>query len=180
MGNELTLCRNYASFVALRQSVTISEAAMPLAALFARPQFTSAQEQVAELELPGGRRLSYATFGAGDGPLVVVLDGPGSRGLARAASAAAADLGLRLVAPDRPGFGTSTQVRGYRIADWPRDQAALLDALGVRRARPRGARRGHVRPHAALRRRAAVRCGQPRVVPADALTLRGRGPRAAG
>ena len=107
---------------------------MPLATLFARPQLHSAQEQDAELELPGGRRLSYATFGAGDGPLVVVLDGPGSRGLARACAAAAADLGLRLVAPDRPGFGTSTQVQDYRIADWPRDHAALLDALGVRRA----------------------------------------------
>ena len=106
---------------------------MQLATLFARPQFT-APERDAEIELPGGRRLSYATFGAPDGPVIVVLDGPGSRGLARAAAATAAELGLRLVAPDRPGFGSSTQPRAYEIADWPRDHAALLDALGVQRA----------------------------------------------
>lgn len=106
---------------------------MQLATLFARPELTAA-ERNAELALPDGRRLSYATFGADDGPLVVVLDGPGSRGVARGAAATAAQLGLRLAAPDRPGFGTSTAVRGYRIADWPRDHAALLDALGVQRA----------------------------------------------
>jgi pimeloyl-ACP methyl ester carboxylesterase len=109
------------------------EPAMQLATLFARPQFTAA-ERDAELELPDGRHLSYATFGDPDGPVVVVLDGPGSRGLARAAAATAAQLCLRLVAPDRPGFGASTQPRHYEIADWPRDHAALLDALGVQRA----------------------------------------------
>ncbi len=106
---------------------------MPLASILARPQFTAAEHD-AELELPDGRRLSYAAFGAADGPLVVVLDGPGSRGLARAASPRAEELGLRLVAPDRAGFGRSTQIDGDRVAAWPRDHAALLDALGARRA----------------------------------------------
>jgi pimeloyl-ACP methyl ester carboxylesterase len=117
----------------LRQAVTTLEPAVQLATLFARPQFT-APERDAELELPDGRRLSYATFGDPGGPLVVVLDGPGSRGLARAAAPSAAELGLRLVAPDRPGFGASTRPRRYEITDWPRDHAALLDALGVQRA----------------------------------------------
>ena len=63
-----------------------------------------------------------------------MLDGPGSRGLARAAAASAEALGLRLVAPDRPGFAGSTQVAGDRIGAWPGDHAALLDALGARRA----------------------------------------------
>src|SRR5262249_22766514 len=57
-------------------------------------------EQNAVLELSGGERLSYATLGAPEGPLVVVLDGPGSRGLARAAGPVAARLGIRLAAPD--------------------------------------------------------------------------------
>jgi len=87
-----------------------------------------------ELALPGGRRLSYAMLGAPAGPLVVVLDGPGSRGLARAAAPVAASLGIRLVAPDRPGFFASTPVPGRRIADWPADHAALLDALEPDRA----------------------------------------------
>jgi pimeloyl-ACP methyl ester carboxylesterase len=106
---------------------------MPLATILARPQFT-AEEREGELTLPDGRRLTYAMFGAAAGPLVVVLDGPGSRGLARASAAAAQQLGLRLVAPDRPGFAGSTPIDADRIAAWPGDHAALLDALGARRA----------------------------------------------
>jgi len=64
----------------------------------------------------------------------VVLDGPGSRGLAQAAAPIAAELGIRLAAPDRPGFGDSTPAPQHGIADWPADHAALLDALGVEQA----------------------------------------------
>jgi pimeloyl-ACP methyl ester carboxylesterase len=86
-------------------------------------------------KLPDGRALSYlVSDGRGDGPLVVVLDGPGSRGLARAAAPIAASLGIRLAAPDRPGFGDSTAAPDRGIADWPADHAALLDALGAERA----------------------------------------------
>ena len=92
------------------------------------------QEREASLDLAGGRRLSYALYGAEAGPTVVVLDGPGSRGLARAAAAAAKENGIRLVAPDRPGFFGSTPVPGRAITDWVVDHAALLDALGVERA----------------------------------------------
>jgi pimeloyl-ACP methyl ester carboxylesterase len=88
----------------------------------------------AHVDLPDGRRLGYATYGASEGPVVVVLDGPASHGLARAAAATAASLGIRLVAPDRPGAGCSTPAPGRCIADWPADHAALLDALGVQRA----------------------------------------------
>ena len=65
---------------------------------------------------------------------MVVLDGPGSRGLAQAAAPIAAELGIRLVAPDRPGFGGSTAAAQRDIADWPADHAALLDGLGAERA----------------------------------------------
>ncbi len=91
----------------------------------------------AHVELPDGRRLAYTTYGADHGPLVVVLDGPASRGLAQAAAATATELGIRLVAPDRPGSGRSTPappLPGRTIADWPQDHAALLDALGAQRA----------------------------------------------
>ena len=76
----------------------------------------------------------YTNLGAPAGPLVVVLDGPASRGLAHAAAASAARLGIRLVAPDRPGVRSSTPAPDRGIADWPQDHAALLDALGVPRA----------------------------------------------
>jgi pimeloyl-ACP methyl ester carboxylesterase len=88
-------------------------------------------EHDASLTLPDGRTLSYATFGPAAGPLVVVLDGPGSRGLARAAAPAARELGIRLVAPDRPGWFASTPAPDRAIGDWPADHAALLDALGA-------------------------------------------------
>ncbi|HMJ02914.1 MAG TPA: alpha/beta hydrolase, partial [Conexibacter sp.] len=97
-------------------------------------------ERVGQLRLPDGRTLSYATFdaesdaervGPDDRPWVVVLDGPGSRGLARAAAPAAATLGIRLAAPDRAGFGATSEASDRGIADWPADHAALLDALGT-------------------------------------------------
>ncbi|MBJ7332481.1 MAG: alpha/beta hydrolase [Solirubrobacteraceae bacterium] len=94
---------------------------------------TSPPEQRHALSLPCGRTLSYATFGGDGRPVVVVLDGPGSRGLARASAAAADALGLQLVAPDRPGFGDSSK-EDRAIADWPEDHAALLDAVGADRA----------------------------------------------
>jgi pimeloyl-ACP methyl ester carboxylesterase len=98
------------------------------------PPVERTAERDAVLDLPDGRRLSYALLGAASGPLVVVLDGPGSRGVARAAAPVAAALGLRLVAPDRAGFGASSPAPKRGIADWPADHAALLDALGAERA----------------------------------------------
>ena len=88
----------------------------------------------ASIDLADGRRLGYTTYGADSGPLVVVLDGPCSRGLARATDAIAAAEGIRLVAPDRPGCGRSTPAPQRGIAGWPADHAALLDALGAQRA----------------------------------------------
>lgn len=98
------------------------------------PSVERTPERDAILELHDGRRLSYAALGADAGPLVVVLDGPGSRGLARAAAPVAASLGIRLVAPDRAGFGSTSPAPARTIADWPADLAALLDALGCDRA----------------------------------------------
>jgi pimeloyl-ACP methyl ester carboxylesterase len=95
---------------------------------------TTPVEPDRHLTLAGGRQLSFATFGPADGTPVVVLDGPGSRGLVRAAAPVATELGLRLVAPDRPGFFGSTPVAHRRIVDWPADHAALLDELGIERA----------------------------------------------
>lgn len=88
----------------------------------------------AHVELPDGRRLGYTTYGADHGPVAIVLDGPASRGLAWAAAASAAAIGVRLVAPDRPGVRASTPAPDRGIADWPADHAALLDALGIQRA----------------------------------------------
>jgi pimeloyl-ACP methyl ester carboxylesterase len=88
----------------------------------------------AAIELADGRMLSYGVLGdPGAATVVVVLDGPGSRGLARAAGPVAADRGLRLIAPDRPGFGRSTPLADRRFADVAADVLALADALRAQR-----------------------------------------------
>jgi pimeloyl-ACP methyl ester carboxylesterase len=47
---------------------------------------------------------------------------------------AARELGLRLVAPDRPGIGGTDPRRLPRLADWAEDAALVLDALAVESA----------------------------------------------
>src|SRR5258708_8268860 len=42
---------------------------------------------------------------------------------------AAAELGLRVIAPDRPGTGGTDPRRLSRLADWAEDAALVLDAL---------------------------------------------------
>ena len=90
-------------------------------------------DQTHEWPLADGRTLGYGLYGASDGPLVVVLDGPGSRGLARAMSSPAAQLGIKLLAPDRPGFGSSSPAGERSIAAISGDLFALVDHLGFRR-----------------------------------------------
>jgi pimeloyl-ACP methyl ester carboxylesterase len=47
---------------------------------------------------------------------------------------AARELGLQLVAPDRPGIGGTGLRRLPRLADWAEDAALVLDALGAESA----------------------------------------------
>lgn len=101
------------------QSITVDSAAF--------------RDETHQFRLADGRTLGYGLYGASDGPLVVVLDGPGSRGLARAMASPAAQLGIKLLAPDRPGFGCSTPAREASIAAVSRDLLALVDHLGFGR-----------------------------------------------
>jgi pimeloyl-ACP methyl ester carboxylesterase len=107
---------------------------MPTAATTSSAPAAIPPERSAELRLPDGRALSYAVLGDPDAAAtVVVLDGPGSRGLARAASPDARRQGVRLIAPDRPGFLGSTPRPGRTFADVADDLVALADHLGAAR-----------------------------------------------
>ena len=53
---------------------------------------------------------------------------------------------MRVIAPDRPGFGASDPQPGRRFGDWPDDVFALADHLGVERFRVAGHSGGG--PHA--------------------------------
>ena len=82
--------------------------------------------------LPGGRRLAYAEWGDAGGVPVLYCHGfPGSRFEARLADTAAKELGIRLIAPDRPGFGESSLYPGRRLSDWPTDAAVLMTSLDI-------------------------------------------------
>lgn len=86
------------------------------------------------LSLPDGMRVSYADAGAADGEPVLFLHGtPGSRmQVTGDLNPVAARLGLRLVAPDRPGCGDSSFVR-YEVADYPGLLERFVDALAIDR-----------------------------------------------
>ncbi|MDE3095708.1 MAG: alpha/beta hydrolase [Chloroflexota bacterium] len=84
--------------------------------------------------LADGRRLAYAEYGDPAGTPVFFFHGyPGSRLEASLGDDAARGQHVRVIAPDRPGFGLSDPQRGRRILDWPRDVVQLADGLGVER-----------------------------------------------
>jgi pimeloyl-ACP methyl ester carboxylesterase len=86
------------------------------------------------LRLADGRLLGYGEYGDPNGTPVLAFHGfPGSRVFARISHEAAARAGVRVIAPERPGFGLSTYKPKRRIVDWPDDVAQLADALGIER-----------------------------------------------
>ncbi|SEO88916.1 Pimeloyl-ACP methyl ester carboxylesterase [Halorientalis persicus] len=87
------------------------------------------------VSLDGGRRLAYAEHGAPEGTPVVFLHGtPGSRRLGELFDTAARARGIRILAPDRPGFGTSSPWPARSISDTARVVTAVLEDVGVERA----------------------------------------------
>lgn len=83
------------------------------------------------IRLADGRRLSYAEYGDPTAPAVLYFHGYPSSRLEAGLSPVT---GVRLIAPDRPGYGGSDPMPGRQLTDWPADIAALLDALGIARA----------------------------------------------
>ena len=84
------------------------------------------------ITLPDGRRLGYAEYGDPSGAPILGFHGtPGSRLMFSLAHPVALDLGIRLIAPERPGFGISTYQRGRTLASYAIDIADFADALGI-------------------------------------------------
>ncbi len=87
-----------------------------------------------QIRLPTGEVLVWAEYGDRAGAPVLYHHGwPGSHLEARFAHKASEALGLRLIAPDRPGYGGSTQAPQRTLGSWPADAAALADHLRVDR-----------------------------------------------
>jgi pimeloyl-ACP methyl ester carboxylesterase len=87
-----------------------------------------------KLKLKDGRTLGFAEYGDPNGKPVLEFHGwPGCRLEAWNYDEAGKKAGARVIGIDRPGFGMSTFVKGYRIVDWPRDVVEFADALGLQR-----------------------------------------------
>lgn len=86
------------------------------------------------LVLPDGRRVACAEYGDISGLPVLALHGtPGSRLMFALADRAARDRGIRLIAPERPGYGLSDYRRSETLAQIAEDLSAVADAYGLGR-----------------------------------------------
>lgn len=84
--------------------------------------------------LRDGRHISYRTFGDSSGHPVLALHGtPGSRLKFAVCDASARDLGLRIIAPDRWGYGDTHMHPRPSLAAFADDMRALADAVGAER-----------------------------------------------
>ena len=88
----------------------------------------------AAMTLVDGRRLAFTDLGDASGPAVMYFHGaPTSRLDLVAYEECFVDRGVRVVSPDRPGYGRSSPQPSRSMADWPADVTALADHLQVDR-----------------------------------------------
>ena len=84
------------------------------------------------LRLPDGRLMGYAQYGdAGGRPVLAIHGTPGSRIMMQPADQFASQNGIRLIAPDRAGYGHSSNCPDTSFTQWVDDIAVLLDFLKV-------------------------------------------------
>lgn len=84
--------------------------------------------------LPDGRCLAYAEYADADGAPVILFHGlPGSRLSWGMLPGNPFPPGLRIIAPDRPGYGLSDPKPGRTLLEWADDVKALADALELER-----------------------------------------------
>ncbi len=94
-----------------------------------------ADDGVATVSLYGDRQITYAEYGHSEGDPVVFLHGtPGSRRLAALFAEGAREQGIRLIAPDRPGYGRSSPWPGRSVRDAGQFVTAVVDDAGVESA----------------------------------------------
>ena len=84
------------------------------------------------LSLRDGRVLCYAEYGDPSGKPFFFFHGlPGSRRQRHPDNSIASEIGARIIAIDRPGYGLSDFQPGRKLLDWPGDVAQLADCLKI-------------------------------------------------
>jgi pimeloyl-ACP methyl ester carboxylesterase len=84
--------------------------------------------------LPDGRAIGFAEYGDPDGLPVMALHGtPGARFMFGLTDEAARTRGLRIIAPERPGYGLSDRHHFDTLAETAHDVEAVANALGLGR-----------------------------------------------
>jgi pimeloyl-ACP methyl ester carboxylesterase len=85
------------------------------------------------IRLTEGRTLACLELGDPGGVPVLYFHGyPGSRLEVRLTAVTAGRLGLRMLAPDRPGFGESSFQPQRTLSNWPGDIVQLMDHLDLK------------------------------------------------
>ncbi len=87
-----------------------------------------------KLVMADGRVIGFREYGAADGLPILCFHGtPGSRFMFAIAGDFARENGLRLIAPERAGFGLSSYAKARPLLRTAEENAALCDALGLPR-----------------------------------------------
>lgn len=93
--------------------------------------FSSAGKMI---QLSDGRTLAYLDIGDPEGRPVFYFHGaPGSRLEGLLFDELNQQLGIRMIAPDRPGYGLSDFQKDRTYLNWPDDVSELADQLGIDR-----------------------------------------------
>ncbi|MFP2962207.1 alpha/beta fold hydrolase [Myxococcus sp. 1LA] len=92
------------------------------------------QVREGSIHLRDGRRLAYVESGDLSGlPVFFIHGNPGSRHMRHPDDRLTHALGVRLIAPDRPGYGLSDYQSGRTLLDFPDDLEQLANALRIDR-----------------------------------------------
>lgn len=84
--------------------------------------------------LSNGRRLGYADFGLSSGEPVIFFHGwPGTRLDVWCCRSIASQVGIRMIAVDRPGMGFSDFQPERKVTDFPKDVIELMNHLAIDR-----------------------------------------------
>lgn len=101
---------------------------------FDRPHFLEGQisNKPQSITLADGRALGFQTLGDPDGKALFYFHGtPGSRLELSSDDLIVQSPGVRVISPERPGYGISDPKPDRVLIDWPNDVLELADHLGI-------------------------------------------------